>query len=335
MRGSLDLRCGGWNDGFDGGMVNQRPFLSSSVRVDGIFDVLILLGLAGSWLGLMGGWHWALDLFSHFRWQYLAACVVAVGWTLIRRRRGVMMVAVATLILNGWLIGRLAMGGGAEAAKGDRLRVVSLNVLTSNPHKEEVLKYLRGVDADLIFLMEVNAAWMVALEGLKETHPHRLFESREDNFGVALFSRMPLVDVRLVEMGEAGVPSIQARLLYRGNAMAVLGTHPLPPMGAHYAAARDAQLRSVAEHVAKLDVPTLLVGDLNSTPWSEGMRIITAGGGLRLSPDAWRPTWKAGSVLAIPIDHALCSEALRIERRRVGTDVGSDHRPIEVEVYWR
>ncbi|MDZ4288299.1 MAG: endonuclease/exonuclease/phosphatase family protein [Prosthecobacter sp.] len=318
-------------------MPDKRRFFSSSVRLDGFMDVLILLALAGSWLGLLGSWHWALDLFSHFRWQYLAACVAAVIWTVLRKRRWVTLISVVTLLLNGWLVGHLMIGTGEGRVPRDQcLRVVSLNVLTSNLNKERVLAYLRGVDADVIFLMEVNAEWMRALELLKESHPQCLVEPREDNFGVAMFSRLPLETVKLVDLGEAGVPSIEARLKYRERDMVILGTHPLPPTGAVYAAERDSQLRSVAAHVAGLSMPALVIGDLNSTPWSHGMRLIKADGKLDLgsASNVAMPTWKVGTVLAIPIDHALCSAPLRITRKTVAPDVGSDHRPLEVEVRW-
>ena len=49
--------------------------LSKSLRVGDVFAGLFLLALIPSWLGLLGQWHWGLDLLSHFRWQYLV-----VGW---------------------------------------------------------------------------------------------------------------------------------------------------------------------------------------------------------------------------------------------------------------
>jgi endonuclease/exonuclease/phosphatase (EEP) superfamily protein YafD len=307
--------------------------------LDGFFDVLVLLGLAGSWLGLLGEWHWALDLFSHFHWQYAGVCVLAIGWTLWRRRGWVLAVSLASLLLNGWLIGRLAVdaGGGREIA-GKRLRVVSLNVLTANSNKEGVLKYLRGVDADVIFLMEVNAEWVSALEGLKVTHPHCLIQSRRDNFGVALYSRVPLREARFVQDRQAEVPSIEARLVHESRELVIYGTHPLPPVAVEGTRLRNAQLASIATHVGGLDVPALVVGDLNATPWSHGMRLIQAGGVLGFSGPAnavWKPTWRVGTVFGIPIDHALCTAPLVIVRREVGPDVGSDHRAIEVEVGWR
>src|SRR5688572_25155206 len=86
----------------------NRPFYSAGVRLDGIIDVFVLLGLSGSWLGLLGRWHWALDLFSHFRWQYLVISVFAILWSASRKRKALLAISVATALLNGALIGRLA-----------------------------------------------------------------------------------------------------------------------------------------------------------------------------------------------------------------------------------
>lgn len=318
-------------------MPNERPFLSASFRFEGIFDIFILMALSGTWLGLLGRWHWALDLFSHFRWQYLGICLVAVLWTLFRRRRLVLIVALASFLLNAWLLGSLGLGLPRQPSIGpEPLRVVSLNVLTSNPDKQRVLDYLRTTNADIIFFMEVDSAWAQALEVLKADYPHALMREQEDNFGSALFSRVPLKDLRVFKNLESDMPSIQARLSLGGRELMLIGTHPLPPIGGGMAASRDTQLRGLAEMVKKLDEPVILVGDLNSTPWSHGMRLLRAGTALdyRCPDPAWMPTWRVGTPFAIPIDHALCTPPLVISTRKIGPDVGSDHRPQELEVGW-
>lgn len=317
-------------------MPARHSFLSVNARLDVVFDVAIVLILSATWLGLLGRFHWTLDLFSHFRWQYLGICLIAVLWTLFRRRRVVLMVALASLGLNGWLIGQLALGEKVGPPAGSTLRVVSLNVLTSNLNKTGVVDYLRQVNPDVIFFMEVDAAWAQALKVFKTDYPHALMRSQQDNFGSALFSRVPLKDLQLFQPGAAGMPSIHARLIYNGRELMILGTHPLPPIGARMAGSRNAQLTHVAEIVKNAEVPVLVIGDLNSTPWSYGMRLITAGNklGFRSPAPAWTPTWQAGTVFAIPIDHALCTPPLVIASREIGPDVGSDHRPQELEIGW-
>ena len=299
--------------------------------------MLIILGLAGSWLGLLGRWHWALDQFSHFRWQYLALCIPSVAWTLWRKRRWLLMASLAILILNGWLIGSVSWSEHPVGKMSDAtLRVVSLNVLTSNPNKEGVLNYLQRVDADVLFLMEVDDAWVQALEDLKKSHPHHLVQARRDNFGLAIFSRIPLKDAHFIWHRESQVASVEARAVDQGHELVILGTHPLPPIGALGTAMRDAQLKSIAAHVATLDVPVLVIGDLNSAPWSHGMNVLKSGSTLtdRGMDSPAMPTWRVGSIVAIPIDHALCTPPLVITGRKVGRYVGSDHRPLEVAVGW-
>jgi len=319
-------------------MPNKRPFLSASVRIEGIFDIFILMALSGTWLGLLGRWHWALDLFSHFRWQYLGICLVAVLWTLFRRRRLVLMVGLASLLLNAWLLGSLGLGLPGQASVGpESLRMVSLNVLASNPNKQGVLDYLRKVNPDIIFLMEVDSAWAQALEVLKADFPHALIRSQEDNFGNAIFSRVPLKDLHVFTNSESDMLSIQARLTLGGRELMLIGTHPLPPIGRRMAGSRNTQLRGLAEMIKKQDVPVIIVGDLNSTPWSQGMRLLRAGTQLdyRCPEPAWMPTWQAGTIFAIPIDHALCTPPLVISQRKIGPDVGSDHRPQELVIQWQ
>ncbi len=300
----------------------------------------VLAGLLPSWLGMAGRWHWALDLFSHFRWQYLAACAVAVVWAVWRKQRLLLAAAILTLLLNAWLIGGLAWPREVnrdQVAAEPPLRVLSMNVLTSNHDVAAVKRAIGASDADVVFLMEVNHRWMDALSSLNERYPHRLALPRDDNFGVALFSKIPWRRQETLWLGEAGVPSVEIEVLYEGRELALIGTHPLPPSGGRASRMRNRQLEMLAEHVMEASVPVLLVGDLNATPWSEGMRLLTESGHLRfrsLSPP-WTPTWRAGSAFAIPIDHALCTPPLVISRRTVGPDVGSDHRPLLITVGWK
>lgn len=299
---------------------------------EGAISVFCLAVLIAPWLGLAGRWHWMLDLFSHFQGPYLLASLTVLAWAVWRRRRRLWACALLTSLLVGGQLVRVSLPMTADRAASPTLRVISLNVLTDNPDKARVLAYLKASEAEVVFLMEVDAEWAAALEPLRRSHPHHHLEPRQDNFGLALFSRLPLQNLRLLRPAD-GPPAVQAELVHEGRSLVFLGAHPPPPLGGRLAALRDAQLGALARQVAELDRPVLLAGDLNATPWSQALRLL-AKAGLTSRHPAWPPTWRAGSIFALPIDHAFVTPPLVLLSRRTGPNVGSDHRPLELELGW-
>jgi endonuclease/exonuclease/phosphatase (EEP) superfamily protein YafD len=301
------------------------------------FGAAVVLALLPSWLGLLGGWHWSLDLLAHFRWQYLLFAMLAVAWAAWCGRRVVLVLAALTFLLNAALIGRLAWHPdlGGKVAEDFSLRVLSFNVLMRNPDKQRVLDYLMASDADVISLVEVDQKWLAALAPLQAKYPYHVADPRPDNFGVAMFSRIPWEKAEVLWLGEPGLPSIEARMRHEGRDLVIIGTHPVPPAGRRNAGWRDGQLGRLAQHVSQLHIPALVVGDLNATPWSVGLRIATASGlGFRSLSPPWTPTWQVRSIFAIPIDQELSTAPLVVTGRSVGPDLGSDHRPLNISVGW-
>jgi len=303
-----------------------------------VLAIGLLLALAPSWLGLLGAWHWQLDLMAHFRWQYLIGSAVAMLFAMLLGRRVGIALALRRLLRNAVLIGRLAVGTAhpVEAATdAPPLRVLSFNVLTSNLRRQTVLEYLQQSGADVIVLLEVDDAWLSVLTPLQRSHPHHVARAAPDNFGIALFSRVPASAVKLLHLPGAREVSATATLAYQGRRVHVVGTHPVPPGSRALAQARDAQLDAVSAYAQQLGEPTIVVGDLNATPWSHGLRIATRRGlGFRSIDPPWTPTWQARTPVAVPIDHALCTAELVVTRREVGPDLGSDHRPMLFELRW-
>lgn len=293
--------------------------------------------------GFGGGWHWLLDLTSHFRWYWLLLALVclAASW----RRAGRVALACLTVAVLGnvWplLPYWVAPAGGTvtaaqpAAARPDAVSLVSINVLTSNADKPAVLAYLRSRDPDIIVALEIDTAWAAALAGLADRWPHAVVQPRDDNFGIALLAKQPPREHRVRDFGDAGVPSIVATFTKPAGDYTVIATHPVPPKGPAYARDRDAQLRAIAEFVAAAPLPCVVAGDLNATPWSAAFRDLVTRSGLRDTAlgRGVQATWNA-RVWAprIPIDHILAPPGTEVLRRAVGPDVGSDHFPVEAEL---
>lgn len=327
-------------------MSESPPFVSRRVRFSGLIDAGLLIGLGATWLGLAGRWHWLLDLCTHFRWQSIMVCVLALLWAGFRRRLVTGVAGLLTLGLNAWLIFHVPGPAPSATVREDfRVKVISFNVLTSNSNKTGVLEWLQQEQADVILLMETDRAWVKAMQPLKQIYPHFFEGPSADNFGIALYSRIPFAaPARELDRKALGLPeddgsdiitdSVEARLLHQGREWVFIGTHPVPPMGRAYAAGRDRQLEAIGRYVSGLKVPALVAGDLNASPWCHGFRVLTENTPLRATRDAWKPTWKVGHLLGVPIDHALTSPPLQLSSRLIGPDLGSDHRAQVMELRW-
>lgn len=289
-------------------------------------------GLAAVTLaGFLGRWHWLLDLVGHFRWYWLLATLVwfAVAWRW-RSRPALACLTLAAAANAAALLPYWLPPAGSVAA-GDRLELVTLNVFADNRQHDRVLAYLRRRDADVVVLIEVDAAWAAAVEALAPLYPHRVIEPRDDMFGIAVLSKLPLESPRVEEIA-AGPPVILAGLASGERGCLLVAAHPRAPITAGWSASRDAQLTALGDLAAAESRPVIVAGDLNATPWSHGFRQLVGSRGLRDSAlgRGLQPTWNARRwVPQIPIDHIVVSPEVQVIARTVGPDVGSDHLPVE------
>ena len=160
-----------------------------------------------------------------------------------------------------------------------------------------------------------------------------MIDPRDDNFGIGLFGKLPFAEEQIPSIGAAGVPSILGTVDVGSAMLRVIATHPLPPIGGAYWRWRNGQLEELPEFVDP-SRPTILVGDLNATPWSYHFRRLVRRSGLIDSSRGWgiQPTWPTGAPwLWVPLDHLLHSRHISVARRRVGPNVGSDHYPLIVD----
>ncbi|MCC7204953.1 MAG: endonuclease/exonuclease/phosphatase family protein [Phycisphaeraceae bacterium] len=313
--------------------------------------LMIVAGL-GTLAGYFGSLWWVLDLSAHFRVQYVIALIIAAVLLAVLRRfvaAGVMVllagVNLATVVMAIMPVNGPATSS-ASAASPRPLRLMQFNVHTSNRRYDGVASYIDQSGVDVVFLQEVDDAWAAAMQrGLSRYRPV-VVETRGDNFGIAMFLRADaedgpvLLGARAIDLGDVGVPVIDARLRWQGQVVAMLSVHTLPPVSPGYAAIRDRQLLEAADWAARQKVPVIVSGDLNATPWSAGFAPLEARGELinSMRGQGLGRSWPAhagsiGWVLRIPIDHCLHSSQWRVESRRLGPGgLGSDHRPLLVDL---
>ena len=308
------------------------PFLRLRLSLWGLLEAAVTLATFGTVAGFLGNWAWWLDLGAHFRPHYAALFTAAAAIYALGGRRRAALYLAGLAALNGALLLPFLPRHAADRDPAHRdARVMLINVNTQHGRPDLVRAAVERERPDLLALEEVDGRWVKALAPLATNFPYRRTEAREDNFGIALWSRLPWKSVETVALGTAEVPSIRALVTIRGRDVCVLATHPLPPGGPEYTRHRNAQLLDIARLVRAQAAPALVVGDLNVSPWSVHFRRLLADSGL-MNSSAGRGlhgSWPAWIPLArVPIDHVLHDPRLRVLDKRVGDFVASDHLPV-------
>ena len=284
--------------------------------------------------GFASGLWRPFELMSHFRAQYFLCLALAAIALAVLRRRITAAVFAAFALVNLAVLLPLYVGGERRARRPDTLRAMTMNIHTANRDVGSVRRAIRESAPDFLLLQEVNDRWLADLDELRATYPHVLAEPREDNFGIALFSKLPFRTVRITYVGQAKVPSVLAELAAPGGVFTVFGTHPLPPSGWGCSRLRNRQLAAIPAALAQVTTPIVLMGDLNVTRFSVYFDRLLEASGLHDSAlgHGYQATWPTHRpMFLIPIDHCLHSPDIGIVDRQVGPQVGSDHYPLIVD----
>lgn len=279
--------------------------------------------------------HRYVELFSHFRLQYLyVALLLAVVLTVLRCRAwgGVMLLLafVNALPVTMWYFAETASAPGATTIK-----LLHANVFFENNETDRLLSLIRRENPDVVFLQEVNGRWIRSLGALREEYPHHLEVPQEDKFGIAAYTRDPDVDIQVVTSPPFDLPTLVMRLAVGGQIVTLVSTHPMPPLGEPAYDARNKQLESIGELVKQIEGPKVLIGDLNTTMWSHHYETLLQKTGLSNTRYGFGtvPSWPAQLPFAlIPIDHCLVSDEFAALDTRAGPRIGSDHLPLIVEL---
>jgi len=276
--------------------------------------------------------HFAIQLFTHFRLQYLIVLLGLLFLFKYLRSPWLIGAIAATAVLNAvvvlpWYVGE------EDPSDGVKLKLLHANVLSSNTEYDRLISLLETEAPDLVMLQEVSPDWLVALDELRADYPYSYAEARQGNFGIALFSRMPLKSVSHFDSPPFGYPTIVASLDIDGQILHFIGTHPMIPISGDYYEARNEQLAGIAKLLGKQAEPKILVGDLNLSQWDVNYKPLEQQGGVRNARKGFGivPTWPVFMPFAmIPIDHVLVSESISVTGVYSGPRIGSDHLPLIV-----
>lgn len=309
---------------------------------------LLLLAIA-SLLPLLETDAWWVRYLDFPRMQFAAGLVVlwvlmvALGGIGRGAARWLTVLALIALGYHGWklwpyqpLAAKMDPGT-ATCDPEARLSVMVANVQRKNRQANEVIALAREQNPDLFFVLETNGWWDEALSALDADYDHHLQDIPSDAtyYGMHVFSRHPFADTEMRFPFGADTPLFVGTLDHPARQIRVFGIHPRPPHYFQPSTLRDATVLEAAIEARDGDLPALLAGDFNATPWERTSRRALRLGGL-IDPRAGRGpliSFDANSWwMKWPLDQILWQQGLAMTGFEVLDGLGSDHYPVLAEL---
>lgn len=320
---------------------DQRMTLDDRHSVPALDQVLLAAALATfavTAASFLGRAFWVLELFVHFRLQLATGSVVLLVWALARRRLVVAMLAAIAAAANASpLIPYVMSGPAAAEAASLELRLMVANVSFRNSDYPALREAILREEPDIVGLLEVNQNWLDETSAVTGAYPHTILRPEEGAYGLALFSKVPVRELETSPYVEGGIQTaLVVELELEEVPVTLMLAHVRAPTSPQKAALRNTQLGKMAEMLAAYGSgEQILIGDLNTTPWSPYYQNLEAEAHMANAAlgQGYVPTWPSiPGLFAIPIDHCLVSDGLRVRQFRTGQHFGSDHLPIVVDL---
>jgi len=302
-----------------------------------------LIGLAYACLvfstlaAMAGEHHWLLELFSHFRVQYLAGLLLLLAVMASFGRWILAGLVLPFLVLNGLPLLPYVVAEAEAASETTRLSLTlaTINLRARNEDGQRLLALVDAERPDVIVLQELTPRWADRIEPLMERYRHSLLVPRDGAFGIALLSIYPLARQQVFALSGLSYPTISATVQVGATQLNLIGVHPISPTSSTSAGRRNDQLNTLAIVAAQTDGALAVLGDFNATPWSPHLQKFLIETGLRNAAEGFGLdfTWPTFlPLLGIPIDHCLVSSELAVNGYHRGRSIGSDHYPVFIEV---
>jgi endonuclease/exonuclease/phosphatase (EEP) superfamily protein YafD len=291
-----------------------------------------------SFASVLKPFYWLFDVLTHFSLHYaLALALCLLLGVVLGIRPYLLGIFALALLVNLYFLLPFFWPRSVPETSSSPLRVVSLNVLTSNQDHEKITSYLRSSSADIVLLSEIEPELMTVIKtSLADLYPHVYDEAMEGTHGLAFISRLPFLSTETIFLDERRHRFLTTEFEWQGKPFKIYGSHPHAPLAGRWARSRDEEIKVIRDHIGQEAKPHILLGDFNASPWSTPMAKLFAQTRLRHASLGFGiyPTWRYKTMLlGAPIDHILVSQEWQVKAYKVEGDVGSDHFPVLAELH--
>jgi endonuclease/exonuclease/phosphatase (EEP) superfamily protein YafD len=302
------------------------------------------------------GWWW-LAFFNNFAPYYFAPLLILLPLALIARSRfSIARLLPFVVIFLLWYGPYWLPKSTVVAFESESLKIVTFNVQPFNRRLDEVISWLREMNADIVLLQETPPDALPLLrDSLRDTYPYN-----DNLYGNQLtLSRHEIISAEIIDVAYRRVRRITFEI--DGQSLAVYNIHlpvavrttphfytPIDNGFLHLflkydETRRNAQIRALLEHLQAESLPYIVAGDFNTSDnaviYSEiadtmydSFREVGIGLGASWPAETGEEGLPDFLPALVRIDYVWHSEEFYAVSAAAGPRLGSDHLPLIVSL---
>lgn len=286
-----------------------------------------------------------LEILAQYRVQIMAVIFIMAFIFLITRHYILaflqVLCAVFTLfiLLNSYEV-PLKSAVCSNQNQTQSLKLLSFNVYYKNDHYQEILKTLQLVDADVIFMVEVQSdLYHASHKQLLAKYPFYYSDLEKGiAHGKAIYSKYEILNTENKIAGKNKRNALHMQINIDGQILDFIGVHMASPQSDERIDKRNNQIIELMAYINSIqnsDNLMIVAGDFNTAPWIPVMRQFKQkteflNNQITNVKGTW-PAWLP-AVLRVPIDNIYYSQQFINSNYNNGLASNSDHYPIYVNL---
>lgn len=313
-----------------------------------LFARFLFIGLAFIYVlvfcaSLFDEYHWTLSVITHFQLQLFISGFVIAPFIFMVEKHKIWTILVILSALGAYTQTRLPMAdpfafSPPELKTENTLKIAQYNKYYGNKPYEDIAQWVKEQNIDILVMQEVVRENLLPFKNaLKEQLPYMLPKGSHRPDAVVIFSRYEAIDFEIKNICKEHCKTHAVRFQIspkEGQTINFYSVHANAPVIENQANANKEELISTALWIAENQHEnTVLIGDLNTTPYSYNYQEMLRISGLQYQnyhfwPEVTWPSWNKYSLLKIPIDHILYSPSMVLLDIDSGQQFGSDHHSL-------
>lgn len=268
-------------------------------------SLLSLLVFLLSQLGIF----WGLELFSHFLPVYVVLWATAA---ILLKNKMHKALCGGLMILGGVYVFAPYTFTSNESPTNT---LIWYNINLNNKNFSSESAFLREQNANYLATTELNFA-LPEWQSLAAAYPYACEVQEDSPFAISIRAQKALWSCEILHFD--AYPAIR---VFDGKTW-IYALHPPPPITDELAESRRSYLQHASDDIRQRE-KVLVVGDLNTTPYSPVFREFVARAAVKTGRKHFRPTWQH----LLNLDHALSRHAITVTPLNWRH---SDHRPLKI-----